>query len=164
MLVIFCPKIFDRAENRIRRRLPQTAQGCRLYGLTQFDQPFDITCLALTLGDPFKDIQHSASAQAAGHTFTAGFILDKIHEKTGHIDHASVFIHADQTARSHDRAQFYQGLVVDWRVEVGPGQTATRWSASLGGLEFFAIGMPPPMSKRISPSVMPIGTSTMPVF
>jgi len=81
MLVIFCPKIFDRAENRIRRRLPQTAQGCRLYGLTQFDQPFDITCLALTLGDPFKDIQHSASAQAAGHTFTAGFILDKIHEK-----------------------------------------------------------------------------------
>ncbi len=43
-------------------------------------------------------------------------------------------------------------------------KTAARRAADLYGLEFLAVFMPPPISKMISRSVVPIGTSIRPVL
>ena len=55
-------------------------------------------------------------------------------------------------------------FVVHRHVEKLRGHAAAGRSAGLHRLELPPSGMPPPMSKTISRSVMPIGTSIRPVF
>ena len=71
MRFIFIPEILDSAENRIRRRLAQSAQGSISGCLAYFLQKFDVTWPALSCTNPSQYLDHLLDARTAGYTFTA---------------------------------------------------------------------------------------------
>ena len=105
VLLVFVPEIVDRAQDGVGRGLPQAAEGRILDALAQFDQELDVALPAFAAGDPLQDFQHALGADPAGGALAAGFVLDELHEELGHVHHAGVFVHDDQAAGAHDRAQ-----------------------------------------------------------
>ena len=106
VLDVLVAEMADRRQHGVRGRLAQTAQRRLLDPLAQLDQAFHVGLFALARADAFEDLQHPFGAHAAGHALAARFLLHKLEEEPGHVDHAAVLVHHDQAAGAHDRAQF----------------------------------------------------------
>ncbi|OQC00090.1 MAG: hypothetical protein BWX80_03487 [Candidatus Hydrogenedentes bacterium ADurb.Bin101] len=124
MNIVFFTEMADGGKDRIWRRLTQAAQGGILDLLAEGDQFLHIAFLAFALADAGHDLEHALGADAAGHALAAGFILHEVQEEPGHIHHARVFIHDDEAAGTHNRAQLGKRFVIHRHVEVFAGDAA----------------------------------------
>ena len=118
VVLVFLAEIADGAQDRIRGRLAEAAEGGVLDDGRHLLEELDVALLALALGDVRQDLQHPLGPLAAGGALAAGFILAEVHEEAGHVDGAGVLVHDDQAAGTHDGAQFDHLLVIDGGVEV----------------------------------------------
>ena len=140
VLLIFVAEIAEGAEHRIWRRLSETAERRILDDGGHLFEKFDIPLFAFALCDVGQDLQHSFGAFPARGTLPAGLILAEIHEETGHIHGAVVFIHHDQTAGPHDGTEFSHFFIVHGGIEMLDRDAAAGRSSELGCLEFLAFG------------------------
>ena len=83
----------------------------------------------------------------------------------GHVHHAGGIVHHDHAARAHDGAGFVERLIIHRHIqELLGGMHPPEGPPVCTALNLRPSGMPPPISKMISRSVMPMGTSISPVF
>ncbi|OQB55897.1 MAG: hypothetical protein BWX99_01033 [Deltaproteobacteria bacterium ADurb.Bin151] len=113
VLFVFLAEIADGAQNRIGSCLPQAAQGRIFDNGGHFLEQFDVARLAFSVGNVGQNVQHAFGAFAAGGALAAGFILAEVHEEPGHVDRALVFVHDDQSAGTHDGAEFRDFFIVN---------------------------------------------------
>ena len=140
MVLVFLAEITQGAQNGVRGRLAQPAEGGILDDGGHLLEQLDIALLALALGDVCQNFEHPFGSLAAGGAFPAGFVLAEVHEEAGHVDGAGVLVHDDQTAGTHDCPQFGDFFIIDRGVEMLRGNHAARGSAELGGLEPLSLG------------------------
>ena len=112
---VFIPEIFQRGQNRIRRRLTQAAERRIADHLAELLKPCQVAHLAFPCDKLFQHLQNALVPDSAGGTFPTGFLDGKIHEKARNIDHAVGFVHDDKPARSHNRADRRQRFEIDVR-------------------------------------------------
>ena len=92
------------------------------------------------MGNIGQNFQHSFCSFAAGGAFTAGFILAEIHEESGHVHGAFIFVHNNQTAGTHDGAEFDNLFIINGSIQVLNRNHAAGRTAQLRCFEFFAFG------------------------
>jgi hypothetical protein len=115
---ILVPEIPYGAEHWVRRRLAQAAEGGILNLLPQFNKKFDIPFPALALGYTLQYLQHPGSTNTARGALTARLILNKLQEEFGQVHHASILIHYDEAAGTHDSSQGSKGFIIDGHIKV----------------------------------------------
>ena len=138
VLDVFVAEVADGREHGVGRGLAQAAERRVLDHLAQVDEPLDVGLLAVAFADAVEDLQHPLRAHAAGHALAARFFLHEFEEEAGNVDHAAIFVHHDQAAGAHDRAEFGKRLVVQRHVQVLLGNAAAGGPADLRGLELLA--------------------------
>ena len=143
VLDVLVAEMADRREDGVGRRLPEAAERGVLDHFAQFDESLDVGLFAAPFADAVEDFQHPLCAHAAGNALAARFLADELDEVAGDVDHATGFVHDDQPARAHDRAEFGERLVVQADVEVMLGDAAAGGAADLRGLELLARRGPP---------------------
>ena len=65
--------------------------------------------------------------------------MGKVKEISGHIYHASIFIHHHHAARPHHRPRFFQGVKVNGRIQKSDWDASARGPSDLYCLEFLFI-------------------------
>ena len=137
---VFVAEIAQRGEHRVRRRLAQPAQAGVADNRRQRLEFFDVGQFGLAGANPVQNVEHLARADAAGRAFPARLVTAEFHEKPRNVHHARILVHHHHAARTHDRAELLQRLVVHALVEVLCGDDAAGRSAGLHGLEFLVLG------------------------
>src|SRR6056297_75751 len=99
----------------------------------------NILQLSFTLRNSIKDIVQSTSADPAGSAFSAGLVNYKAEVKLGDIHHTVILIHNNHTAGAHNRAKFFQMLIVDGSVQMVLCNHSAGGSAGLHSLKLFPI-------------------------
>ena len=136
-----------------------------LHQVAELFQQRQIRRRGLSGGDLLQDVVHLLRADAARNALAAGFGHAELHEELGHIHHAGGLVHHDHAARAHDGADASRAIR---NPPANPGARAGMQPPEgppvCTALNCLPSGMPPPMSKMISRSVMPMGTSIRPVL
>ena len=136
---ILVPEIFQGALDGLAGGLAQTAQSGLADGGGQLLQEVQVLQRTLVVDDAGENLQHPAGALPAGDALAAGLILGEVHEEPGYLHHAGVLIHDHQTAGADHGPQLFQGVEVQWHVQVLLGETAAGGTADLNSLELFAV-------------------------
>ena len=104
----------------------------------------DVLRLALSFDNAFKfpSMRFVPSRQDA----LAARLVLVWHEETRNFDHAGVFVHNDQTARTYNRADFLRRVEIKRQIEMLARQASAKRTAYLNGLNSAPSRQPPPMS------------------
>ncbi len=125
----------------------------------------EVLARAVALGDAGEGLEQALPADAAGDAFAARFGGGEPEEVAGQLDHAGVVVHDDHAAANPSRRRLPganrnpRAYSANWRAGSRPAGPPVCTA-----LKCLPPGMPPPMSKTMSPSGMPMGTSTRPVL
>ena len=133
----------QRADHRIRRRLPQAAQAGVLQQVAEFFQHLHVLRRGVHVArSPSQNAVHLVRSDAAWNALAARLGHAEVHEVFGHVDHAGAFVHHDHAARAHDRPRACQRFIIHRHVEAIGRQAAARRSARLHRLELAALRNP----------------------
>ena len=109
-------------------------------------QKLDVALFPLAFGNIRENPMHLSQAFAARDTFPARFLGEKVKKVPGDIDHAGIFIHDDQAARTHHRAGLGEFVEVDFAVSsMFSGMHPPEGPPVCTALNFLPSGMPPPI-------------------
>src|ERR1035437_8536139 len=128
-------EVFQRAQHRVGRGLPQAAQAGFPEQFTEGFEHFEIVRAGLPRSDAAQDVVHLDRARAAGNAFAAGFLHAELHEEAGHVHHARGFVHDDQAAGTHDGADARQRVVIHRHIQELLRDAAAGGAAGLRRLE-----------------------------
>src|SRR5271155_5020750 len=85
------------------------------------------------VGNAGQNAQTFVQPDAARNAFAARLRVGELHEVTGDVNHAVVFVHHHHAARAHDGAQLGQAFVVHRGVEHLGGNAAAGGATGLHG-------------------------------
>ena len=137
---IFVSVVSQRAEDRIRRRLAESAESGSLDILCQSLETVDIFQFASSLRNLCQNLQHSLRTDSARRTLSAGFIHGEFQEEFCDVDHTVIFVHDDQSAGAHHGTESGKVIVCHRRIDMRCRNTAAGRAARLSRLEFLAAG------------------------
>ena len=137
---IFVTEIMQRGKNRVRCRLTESAQRVLFDVVAQLFHLVEVFHRCGAVGDFAQHLVQALGADAACRTFTAALIDCEFEEEFRDVDHAVVFVHDDQAARTHHRADGDQVVIIDGRIDEVRRNASARRAACLRRFEFFAVG------------------------
>ena len=114
--VVFIAEVFQRRQDRVGRRLAQSAETGSLDPICQFFQRFQVARLSFTLAEAIEDLQHPLGADSAERAFAARFRLRELQKEAGHVHHAVTVVEDHHAAGTHDGAGLGQRFIIDRRV------------------------------------------------
>ena len=135
MSLVLVAEIPQRAEHRIRRRLPQSAHARVGHGPAELLDEIQVRERTPALCDVVEDLPHPLRALTARVALPARLVFEKPHEVPGHIHHARAFVHDDHATRAHDGTGIFQAVVVDREIEEPIRNASTGWSPDLHCLD-----------------------------
>src|ERR671918_1138322 len=105
------------------------------------ENQIEITASARARLDPVENFFHPVTALAAGAALAAGFMSEKAREVPGGADHASGFVHHNNTARAKQTSGGLHRFVIEGHVlELGRTQHRHRSAAENDAFELSAVG------------------------
>ncbi len=120
--------------------MSESAQGVIFNIVAELFDFIQILHGTLSLGDFIEHLVQALGTNPAGCTFAAALVHGKFQEELCNIHHAVVFVHDNQSARAHHRADRNQIIIVNRDIIVLCGNTAAGRSAGLCRLKFLAVG------------------------
>src|SRR5208283_405292 len=133
--LVFIPEIAERAVDGIWTGISKPAQAGLLHHQTEFlelCQVFHCRTAVGNLGEHAVHLHRSAPARTA---LAAALIHAEFHEELGHVRHAALVVHYDQTTRTHNGTELLKGFIVYWNIEIFSRDAAARRPPGLGRLE-----------------------------
>ena len=132
-------EVFGEAADREHGGICQCANGAAGHVVAHAVEQFQIVGTAFATGDAVHDTVEPARTFAAGRALAAGFFVVEIAQPLQGFDHAHVFVHHDNRARTEHGPGFGNAVIVHVQAHHNvAGQHGRGRTAGNNGFEFFA--------------------------
>src|SRR5208283_3414563 len=110
--LVFLPEIAERAVDGIWTGISKSAKAGLLHHQAEFLQLSQVFHRCASVGNLAENPVHLHRSAPARAALTAALIHAEFHEELGHVRHAALVVHYDQTARTHNRSELLKSFIV----------------------------------------------------
>ena len=119
MRLIFIAEIFNVERTGLGAVFPRPQRAPSLIASPSSSSFIDIAFFALAGNDSLLESPACAWFPRGRSALSAGFVYPEVQEEPGHVNHAVVLVHNDETAGSHHGADCQQVIIIDLCIDQG---------------------------------------------